>query len=118
MAVVYASARQQGLTDDMIQALPHFQYSDLYTPSEKAALRFADVLNRDHKQVSQDSFDELRKYFSEPEIMALGWRAAIFIGDGRLVYALGLDGVGKACPLSFAHKEMEEMRADAEQPGC
>ena len=50
--------------------------------------------------------------------MALGWRAAIFIGYGRLVYAVGLDGVGKECPLSFAHKEMEEMRADAEQPGC
>jgi len=118
MSAVYASARQQGLTDDMIQALPHFQDSDLFTPHEKAALRFADVLARDHKQVSQELFDELRQYFSEPEIMALGWRAAIFIGYGRLVYAVGPDGVGKACPLSFAHGEMEEMQADAEQPGC
>ena len=115
---MYASARQQGLTDDLIPALPHFQDSDLFTPSEKAALRFADVLDRDHKQVSQDSFDELRKYFSEPEIMALGWRGAIFIGCGRLVYAVGLDGVKKPCPSSFAHKETEEIRADSEQPGC
>ncbi len=111
MAAVYASARQQGLTDDMIQALPHFQDSDLFTPSERAALRFADVRARHHKQISQDSFDELRKYSSEPEMMALGSRAAIFIGCGSLVYAIGMDGVGKACRLYFAHKEMEDMRA-------
>ena len=48
-------------------------------------------------------FDELREHFSEPEIMALGWRMAIFIGYGRLVFAVGLEGVGKLCPLSFAH---------------
>lgn len=115
MTAVYASARQQGLTEEMIHALPHFQDSDLFTPREKAALRFADTLARDHKQVSQDLFNELRTHYSEPEIMALGWRMAIFIGYGRLVYAVGLDGVGKPCPLSFAH---EEMQAEAEQPGC
>ena len=119
MTAVYASARQQGLTEEMIQALPHFQDSDLvYATREKAALRFADTLARDHKQVSQELFDELRTYYSAPEIMALGWRMAIFIGYGRLVYAVGLDGVGKPCPLSFAHAEMEDMREDAEQPGC
>ena len=95
MTAVYASARQQGLTEEMIHALPHFQDSDLFTPREKAALRFADTLARDHKQVSQDLFDELRTHYSEPEIMALGWRMAIFIGYGRLVYAVGLDGVGQ-----------------------
>ena len=118
MTAVYASARQQGLTEAMIKDLPNFQDSALFTPREKAALRFADTLARDHKQVSQDLFDELRTYYSEPEIMALGWRMAIFIGYGRLVYAVGLDGVGQPCPLSFAHKEMEDMQAEAEQPGC
>jgi alkylhydroperoxidase family enzyme len=107
MEAVYASARHQGLTDEMIQALPDFDDSDLFTPREKAALRFADTLARDHRQVSDDLFDELRTHFSEPEIMALGWRAAIFIGYGRLVYATGLPGIGELCPLSFAHGETQ-----------
>ncbi|MCZ6665196.1 MAG: hypothetical protein O7B81_07820 [Gammaproteobacteria bacterium] len=107
MSAVYASARHQGLTDEMIKALPNYRESDLFSAREKAALRFADTLARDHRQVSDDLFDELREHFSEPEIMALGWRMAIFIGYGRLVFAVGLEGVGKLCPLSFAHDEMQ-----------
>ncbi len=91
----------------MIKALPNYRESDLFSAREKAALRFADTLARDHRQVSDDLFDELREHFSEPEIMALGWRMAIFIGYGRLVFAVGLEGVGKLCPLSFAHDEMQ-----------
>jgi alkylhydroperoxidase family enzyme len=107
MTAVYASARHQGLTDEMIEALPNYRESDLFSAREKAALRFADTLARDHHEVSDDLFDELRGHFTEPEIMALGWRIAVFIGYGRLVFAVGLEGVGKPCPLSFAHEEMQ-----------
>jgi hypothetical protein len=52
--------------------------------------------------VSQELFDELRRHYTEPQIMALGWRMAIFVGYGRLVYATGLESVGAPCPLSYA----------------
>ena len=106
MRAVYASARQQGLTDDMLGAIPHYPDSPLFTPREKAALHFAEVMAGDHRQISQDLFDELRQHFTEPEILELGWRIAIFVGYGRLVYALGLEDVGKPCPLSMVHEEM------------
>ncbi|MBI3800541.1 MAG: hypothetical protein HY268_26640 [Deltaproteobacteria bacterium] len=61
----------------------------------------------DHNQISQELFDELRQHFSEPEILELGWRIAIFVGYGRLVYALGLEDIGKLCPLSAVHGEMQ-----------
>ena len=60
----------------------------------------------DHKQISQELFGELRQHFSEQEILELGWRIAIFVGYGRLVYALGLEEVGKLCPLSAIHGDM------------
>jgi alkylhydroperoxidase family enzyme len=107
MTAVYAAARHQGVTEEMIKALPDFRESHLFTPGEKAAIAFAETLATDHKQVSQALFDELNQHFSEPEIMALGWRMAIFIGYGRLVYATGLDSVGKPCPLSFAHEALQ-----------
>jgi len=105
MKAVYASARHQGLTEEMIEMLPEFQNSDLFTRREKAALQFAEILATDHQTITEGLFDELKANFSEREIMALGWRMAIFIGYGRLVYATGLESVGKPCPLSFTHEE-------------
>ncbi len=93
------------MTDEMLATIPHYQNSPLFTPREKAAFHFAEMVAGNHKQISQDLFDELHQYFSDREILELGWRIAIFVGYGRLVYALGLDDVGKICPLSPFHEE-------------
>ena len=53
----------------MLAALPDFATSDLFTPAEKAALRFADVLARDHRSVSDELFTELKRHYTEPQIM-------------------------------------------------
>ena len=104
MKALYASARDQGLTEEMIRALPDFRESALFTAAEKAALKFAEVIAGDHFAVSQQLFDELRQHYTEPQIMALGWRMAIFTGYGRLVYATGLESVGAPCPVNFENK--------------
>jgi alkylhydroperoxidase family enzyme len=105
MRAVYASARRQGLTDEMLAAIPTYEQSPLFTPSEKAALHFADLMAGDHKKISDGLFARLRQYFTEAEILELGWRIAIFVGYGRLVYALGLEDVGKLCPPSVMHEQ-------------
>jgi alkylhydroperoxidase family enzyme len=92
-------ARQQGLTEELIAEIPRYRDSELLTPREKAAIRYAEVLAGDHRQASQELFDELRTYFTEPEIIDLGWRIVTFVGYGRFIHALGLE-IGKACPLS------------------
>jgi len=92
-------ARQQGLTEELIAEIPHYRDSELLTPGEKAAIHFAEVLAGDHRQASQELFDELRKHFTEPEIIDLGWRIVTFVGYGRFIHALGLE-IGKTCPLS------------------
>ena len=83
----------------MIAEIPHYQDSILLTPREKAAIRYAEVLAGDHRQASQELFDELREHFTEPEIIDLGWRIVTFVGYGRFIHTLGLE-IGKACPLS------------------
>jgi len=105
MKAFYASARDQGLTEEMLQALPNFRQSALFTPAEKAAIRLAEVMAGDHRGVTDEVFDELKRHFTEPQIMALGWRAAIFIGYGRLVYVSGLESVGAPCPVSFSQAQ-------------
>jgi alkylhydroperoxidase family enzyme len=105
MKAVYASARGQGLTDEMIRALPNFENSDLFTPAEKAVLQFTEYMATDHRTAPWDEVRaRLGKYYSQAQIMAIGWRAAIFIGYGRLVFFTGLESVGAPCPVSFGPK--------------
>ena len=85
-------------------ALPNFKDSDMFTPAEKAALKFADVIAGNHFSVTQELFDELHQFYTDRQIMALGWRCAIFTGYGRLVYALGLEDVGEICTVDYSNK--------------
>lgn len=97
---MYASARQQGLTDEMVDAIPESDSSPLFTAAEKAALRLADAMAGDHKNQDFDAiFAELRRHYTEPQIVELGWRTSVFIGYGRLVFALGVDAIGPSCRL-------------------
>jgi alkylhydroperoxidase family enzyme len=100
---VYASARHQGLTDEMVDEVPNFRESPLFTAAEKAAMRLADAMAGDHKRAPFDEiFADLRKYYSEEQIVELGWRASVFIGYGRLVYALDVGAIGQSCRLPHA----------------
>jgi len=88
------------LTDEMVDAVPKFGESPLFTPSEKAAMALADAMAGDHKRAPFDEiFAELRNHYSEEQIVELGWRTSVFIGYGRLVYALGVDAIGASCRI-------------------
>jgi alkylhydroperoxidase family enzyme len=91
-------ARQQGLTEDLIDEVPNYRSSKILSERDKAAIRLAEVLAGDHREASQELFDELRRHFTEAEIMDLSFRIVAFVGYGRLIHALGLE-IGKACPL-------------------
>jgi len=100
---VYASARHQGLTDEMVDEVPNFRKSPLFTPAEKAAMRLADAMAGDHKNAPFDEiFAGLREYYTEAQIVELGWRTSVFIGYGRLVFALDVGAIGQSCRLPHA----------------
>ena len=88
----------------MIAEIPNYQQSDAFSDAEKAAIRYADVLSGDHKAADDDLFEELRKHYSEREIMDLGWRITSFIGYGRLIRVLGLE-IGATCPIDHENAE-------------
>ena len=94
----FAVARQEGLTEEKISAIDNYRESTLFSASEKAAIRYADVMAGDHKSASAELFEELRRHFSESEIVELGIRISTFLGYGRLIHVLGLE-IGKTCPL-------------------
>ena len=53
----------------------------------------------DHTNVGDDVFGPLREHYTEQQILELGWRAAMFIGYGRLIVTLGIEGVGQSCAI-------------------
>ena len=96
---MYPSAREQGVTDELIAALRQDPQGPLFDDREKAAFRLVDVLAGDHHKASDELYDDLRQHFTEREIITLGWRISMFVGYGRFLATLGMDSVGEACAL-------------------
>jgi AhpD family alkylhydroperoxidase len=99
-AARFAHAEKRGVSEELIQEIPTYRESKLLSPREKAAIQFAEVLAGNHKSANDELYDELRKHFTEADIVELGWRIVTFVGYGRLLHALDLD-IGEKCPLSL-----------------
>jgi uncharacterized peroxidase-related enzyme len=59
-----------GVTEQQIQELDNYESSTLFSPVEKAILRYAEELTRNVK-TSDESVKELRKYLNEAQIVEL-----------------------------------------------
>ena len=86
----YAGARHAGATEAKIAAIGD-ESSDLLTPRERAALRFAEKLAVDHQKVDDALWAELRSHFSEAEIIELAAHTTLYIGLGRFNEIVGLE---------------------------
>ena len=98
----YQDSIDQGLTEEMVAALPNAENSPLFTDREKAAIVFGQKMARDHYSVGDEDFVRLHKYFSEKEIVELGFDVAQFIGIGRLFAVLDATNTVCAIPRTAA----------------
>src|SRR5918994_6606131 len=64
--------------------------SDAYTPSERAAIIFAGTMASGARFVTEEMVDDLRKHFSEPEIVELCVLVAMVGGFGSINVALNI----------------------------
>jgi alkylhydroperoxidase family enzyme len=73
------------------------------SPREKAALEYADLFKAGDEAIDSDAvYDNLRKHFSEEEIIELGMLCAQTVGVGRLVRSLNIVSWEEACQLNPA----------------
>jgi alkylhydroperoxidase family enzyme len=89
MAVRYASGRRQGITDELVAALPNYETGP-FSEREKAALRYADQMYFDHHKVDDALWAGLRAHFSEDEALELSWAIAEFIALGKIIKVFDL----------------------------
>jgi alkylhydroperoxidase family enzyme len=65
--------------------------STLLTPRERAGIRFAEKLAVDHQKVDDALWSEMRRHFTEAEIVELVAHATLYIGFGRFNEIIGIE---------------------------
>jgi AhpD family alkylhydroperoxidase len=94
-------AKGEGLTEDMINAVSVYQTSELFTPREKAALRYADLFKQGEHAIDKDEvYQDLSAHFSDEEIIELGLLCAQTDGVGKFVKSLNVLSWEDACALN------------------
>ncbi len=63
----------------------HFERSDRFTPQQKAALKYTSMLVWDPEGVDDALWAELRRHFSDAQIVELGSFVAVTYGQQRLI---------------------------------
>jgi AhpD family alkylhydroperoxidase len=90
MAIRYTDAINDGLTEDLVCSLEKPMEADNLTAAEKSALAFADLFANNHLAIGDAQYDDLKKHFTEREVVELGMTVAFFVGFGRLAATLNM----------------------------
>ena len=106
MAIRYTDAVTAGVTEDLVCGLADPPSARNLTDAEQSALRFADLFANNHLAIDDATFDDLRRNFSEPQIMELAMTVAFFVGFGRLAATLHMT---EELPEAFQAPEGETL---------
>jgi uncharacterized peroxidase-related enzyme len=85
-----ASSKRVGLTAEDWTALKAGNFSR-YIDKERAALTYAEKLTRAPHEITETDFDDLKKHFSDPEIVDLHMLAGLANLTNRVTDPLGLE---------------------------
>lgn len=83
-----------GLSDEEISAIREGRF-ELFAPNEAALLRMADAMADTPANVSDELYQELRRHFSEEQLIELAATAALenFRARNNRVFDVGSDGL-------------------------
>jgi AhpD family alkylhydroperoxidase len=84
MSVRYQSAVDDGLTEVAVCSLERPAEGSDLSPAERSALHFADLFATNHLAIDDAVYDDLRRHFTEDELVELGMHCALCVGLGRL----------------------------------
>ncbi|HEY6964190.1 MAG TPA: carboxymuconolactone decarboxylase family protein [Erythrobacter sp.] len=84
MAIRYSDAVADGVTEGLVCSLERPQEAENLSAAEKAAIRYGELMATDHLAIDDAVYADLRRHFSEAQIVELGMTVAFFVGFGRL----------------------------------
>jgi alkylhydroperoxidase family enzyme len=93
-------AKARGLTEEKILATTDFEASDLFSEKERAALRFATLFKAGDDAIDSDQvYDDLKRHFTEEEIIELALLCAQTDGVGKFARSLQMRTWEEACDI-------------------
>ena len=91
----------EGVTEEKVAALMHFDTSNLFTDKEKIALSYARKFKTNVAEIDNDDiYILLKKTFSEEEIIELGMLCAQTDGVGKFAKSLNIVSWEDACIIN------------------
>ncbi|MCB0976038.1 MAG: carboxymuconolactone decarboxylase family protein [Acidimicrobiales bacterium] len=85
------ACRDNGVSEDKIQAIKAWQTSDVYTPAERAVLAWVDALVLQGGRASDETFEALREHLSELAVLELTYIACWYDLHAVMSKALRLE---------------------------
>ena len=90
---------QQGLTEDLYQAIAHYRDAEGFTDRERLAAEYAERFALDHTNLDDDFWARLRAAYTDAEILELTTSIGVFIALGRTLAVLE---IANECELNWA----------------
>ena len=88
-AIRFAGAKQEGLTEDLVDRIRDDWAQRDLAPRHQAALRAVDAFHDDAGAIDEDARKALLAQFTPAEIVELGAGIALFLGFSKIAVALG-----------------------------
>jgi alkylhydroperoxidase family enzyme len=85
------SCRSVGLSEEKIQAIPHWSVSDNFSELERAVLAYTDALVLEGGRVADAVFEVLKTHLSDEEILELTYTTALYEMHAVMSRALRLE---------------------------
>ena len=84
MAIRYQDGVDAGIDEDLVCSLEKPKEAEDLSDAEKAAIENGELFATNHLAIDDSVYENLRKYFSEAEVVELSITVAWFVGFGRL----------------------------------
>jgi alkylhydroperoxidase family enzyme len=76
------------VAEDKLSHIAEYATSPLFSEREKVALRYADAITWDPTQADDALWVELKRHFTEPELVELGFLVGVLCGGQRWIHTL------------------------------
>jgi alkylhydroperoxidase family enzyme len=96
MDINTAVSRKRGIPDDKLQAIDRYADHPGFSARERAALAYAEMVTISPNDISDEQFAELRRHFTDREIVELTVQAAFENFRARVNRALRIEDDGFA----------------------
>jgi len=96
MDINTAVGRKRGIPEDKLQAVDRYAEHPGFSPRERAALAWAEMVTISPNDITDEQFADLRRHFSDREIVELTVQAAFENFRARVNRALRIEDDGFA----------------------